>query len=63
MAFGLSDGRVTSDVDAAFRKTEGPVDQAVARVANRQHRVPLCGRAVEILDAARTFGDDGSRTP
>ena len=30
MAFGLSDGRVTSDVDAAFRKTERSVDQALA---------------------------------
>ena len=29
--------------------------------ANREHRVPLCRRAVEILDAARTFGDDGGR--
>ena len=25
--------------------------------AKREHRVPLCGRAVEILDAARTLGD------
>ena len=25
--------------------------------AKREHRVPLCGRAVEILEAARTFGD------
>ena len=25
--------------------------------ANREHRVPLCRRAVEILDAARTLGD------
>ena len=24
--------------------------------SNRQHRVPLCGRALEILDAARTLG-------
>ena len=29
--------------------------------ANREHRVPLCRRAVEILDAARTFGDGGGR--
>ena len=27
--------------------------------ANREHRVPLCRRAVEILDAARTLGDGG----
>ena len=26
--------------------------------ANRQHRVPLCGRALEILDAARTLGEE-----
>ena len=25
--------------------------------SNRQHRVPLCGRALEILDAARTLGE------
>ena len=25
--------------------------------ANRQHRVPLCGRALEILDAAQAFGE------
>ena len=28
--------------------------------ANREHRVPLCRRAVEILDAARTLGDGDS---
>ena len=26
--------------------------------AKREHRVPLCGRALEVLDAARTLGDD-----
>ena len=25
--------------------------------AKREHRVPLCGRALEVLDAARAFGD------
>ena len=25
--------------------------------ANREHRIPLCRRAVEVLDAARTLGD------
>ena len=25
--------------------------------SNRQHRVPLCGRALKILDAARTLGE------
>ena len=28
--------------------------------ANRQHRVPLCGRALEILEAARTLGEGAS---
>ena len=28
--------------------------------AKREHRVPLCGRALEILDAARTLGDGNS---
>ena len=28
--------------------------------ANRQHRVPLCGRALEILDATRALGDGAS---
>ena len=28
--------------------------------AKREHRVPLCRRAVEILEAARTLGDSGS---
>ena len=28
--------------------------------ANREHRVPLCRRAVEVLDAARTLGDGDS---
>ncbi len=28
--------------------------------AGREHRVPLCGRALEILDAARTLGNGGS---
>ena len=27
--------------------------------AKREHRVPLCGRAMEILEAARTLGDSG----
>ena len=26
--------------------------------AKREHRVPLCGRALEVLDAARALGDD-----
>ena len=31
---------------------------ALRMKAKREHRVPLCGRALEILDAARTLGDD-----
>ena len=27
--------------------------------AKREHRVPLCGRALELLDAARALGDGG----
>ena len=31
---------------------------ALRMKAKREHRVPLCGRALEILDVARTLGDD-----
>ncbi len=30
---------------------------ALRMKAKREHRVPLCGRALEVLDAARTLGD------
>ena len=30
---------------------------ALRMKAKREHRVPLCGRALEVLDAARAFGD------
>ena len=33
---------------------------ALRMKAKREHRVPLCGRALEILDAARVLGDTGS---
>ncbi len=33
---------------------------AVRMKTLRAHRVPLCGRAIEILDAARTLGNGGS---
>ena len=33
---------------------------ALRMKAKREHRVPLCGRALEILDAARTLGDGNS---
>ena len=32
---------------------------AIRMKANREHRVPLCRRAVDVLDAARTLGDGG----
>ena len=32
---------------------------AMRMKGGREHRVPLCGRAVELLDAARTLGDGG----
>ena len=35
-------------------------DSASRMKARREHRVPLCGRALEILDAARTLSDGGS---
>ena len=34
---------------------------ALRMKAKRGHRVPLCGRAMEIVDAARTIGSGGSR--
>ncbi len=33
---------------------------AVRMKTLRAHRVPLCGRAIEILDPARTLGNGGS---
>ena len=33
---------------------------ALRMKAKREHRVPLCRRAVEVLDAARTLGDGSS---
>ena len=32
---------------------------ALRMKAKREHRVPLCGRALEVLDAARALGDGG----
>ena len=34
-----------------------PTVPALRMKAKREHRVPLCGRALEILAAARTLGD------
>ena len=67
MAFGLSDGRVTSDIDAAFRKTEGPVGQALAAVAERNGLAPdwinsaMVGSAPTSADAGETTLYEGRR--
>ena len=42
------------EMDTAGRVWTVP---ALRMKAKREHRVPLCGRALEILDAARTLGD------
>ena len=42
------------EMDTAARVWTVP---ATRMKAKREHRVPLCGRAVEILEAARTLGD------
>ena len=41
-------------MDAAGRVWTVP---ALRMKAKREHRVPLCGRALEVLDAARALGD------
>ena len=61
MAFGLSDGRVTSDVDAAFRKTEGPVGQALAAVAERNGLAPDWINSA-MVGSAPTSADTGEST-
>ena len=43
-----------TEIDAADRVWTIP---ALRMKAKREHRVPLCGRALEILDAARGLGD------
>ena len=49
-------GALWDEIDMAGRVWTIP---AMRMKANREHRVPLCRRAVEILDAARRFGDAG----
>ena len=44
------------EMDTAGRVWTVP---ALRMKAKREHRVPLCGRALEILDAARALGDGG----
>ena len=43
-----------TEIDMADRVWTIP---ALRMKAKREHRVPLCGRALEVLDAARTLGD------
>ena len=45
-----------SEIDVAEHVWTIP---ATRMKANRAHRIPLCGRAMEILDAARSLGDGG----
>ena len=47
-------GGVWAEIDLANRVWTIP---ALRMKAKRQHRVPLCGRAVEILEMARTLGN------
>ena len=50
-------GALWAEVDTSAHVWTVP---ATRMKAKREHRVPLCGRAVEILDAARTLGDGDS---
>ena len=56
---GVDGGAVrltTSDeIDAAGRVWTMP---GARMKAKREHRIPLCGRAVNVLNTAHTFGDD-----
>ena len=47
-------GAQWSEFDVAGRVWTVPAERMKA---NRAHRVPLCGRAMEILDAARSLGE------
>ena len=54
---GKARGAVWTEID----RDEGVWTIPATRMkANREHRVPLCRRAMEILDAARTLGEGGS---
>ena len=46
-----------TEIDTTYHVWTVP---ATRMKAKREHRVPLCGRAAEILDAARTLGDGDS---
>ena len=50
-------GAVWPEIDTAGRVWTVP---AMRMKATREHRVPLCRRALEILDAARALGDSGN---
>ena len=51
---GEARGAVWAEIDLANRVWTIP---ALRMKAKREHRVPLCGRAVEILEVARTLGN------
>ena len=51
---GEARGAVWAEIDLANRVWTIP---ALRMKAKREHRVPLCGRAVEILEMARTLGN------
>ena len=51
---GEARGAAWTEIDLANRVWTIPVRRMKAK---REHRVPLCGRAVEILEAARTLGN------
>ena len=50
-------GAVWPEIDTAGRVWTIP---ALRMKATREHRVPLCRRALEVLDAARALGDGGN---
>ena len=54
-------GEVRGAVWTEIDRDEGVWTIPATRMkAKREHRVPLCRRAIEILDAARTLGEGGS---
>ena len=50
-------GAVWPEIDAASRAW---TIAALRMKATREHRVPLCSRALEVVDAARALGDGGN---
>ena len=50
-------GAVWTEIDTAGRVWTAPAEWMKMK---HDHRVPLCHRAIEILDKARTLADDGN---